>query len=90
METVKVSSKGQIVIPKSMRDSHQIRTGTRLVMTSVGSELRLSPMGADRVVSLEAVAGMLRRSGARKLSDKQARKRILASLRAADEASKAR
>jgi AbrB family looped-hinge helix DNA binding protein len=90
METVKVSSKGQIVIPKSMRDTHQIRTGTRFIVTSVGDELRLNPIAAGKPVRLDAVAGMLRHVPARKLTDQQVKQQVLAKLRDDDQLTKSR
>ena len=90
METVKVSSKGQIVIPKSLRDAHRIHTGDSFVVTAVGDELRLKPAPATGQSSLKVVAGMLHRPGARKLSDKQLRQRIASRLLVADKAGKSR
>lgn len=43
METVKVSSKGQIVIPKEMREAQGITAGTQFVVSAVGDEIRLRP-----------------------------------------------
>lgn len=65
METVKVSSKGQVVIPKSLRESHHIDAGTELIITAVGEELRLKPVKAGRQATLKQVAGVLRRKGIR-------------------------
>lgn len=38
METVKVSSKGQIVIPKAVRDAKHITAGTELAVSVVGEQ----------------------------------------------------
>jgi len=65
METVKVSSKGQVVIPKSLRESHHIDAGTELIITAVGGELRLKPVKASRQATLKQVAGVLRQKGLR-------------------------
>jgi AbrB family looped-hinge helix DNA binding protein len=88
METVKVSSKGQIAIPKSLRDSCQIRTGDILIVSSVGGELRLRPAIAPRHSTLESVAGMLRRPGRRKLLDSEVEQSIGDQLLADDMATK--
>ena len=88
METVKVSSKGQIVIPKSLRDSHSIHAGDSFIVTAVGDELRLKPVPAAGQASLKSVAGMLHRPGAKKLSDKQLQLGIAARLRGEDKASR--
>ena len=90
METVKVSSKGQVVIPKSLRDSHRIHTGDSFIISAVGDELHLKPAPAARQSSLKSVAGMLHRPGTRKLSDKQLEQRISRRLRIDDKASKSR
>ena len=90
METVKISSKGQVVIPKSLRDSHHIRTGDSFVVTSIGDELRFKPTVADGQSSLKSVAGMLHRPATKKFSDKQLDQRIASHLRDEDKASKSR
>jgi len=43
METVALSSKGQFVLPKSIRDLHHWDTGTRFVVIDRGSEVVLKP-----------------------------------------------
>lgn len=39
-----VSSKGQVVLPKAMRDSLQIEAGTRLMVISDGTSIILKPI----------------------------------------------
>lgn len=41
METVRVSSKGQIVIPKSLRAAFHIETGSELAIFAEGDEIHL-------------------------------------------------
>lgn len=41
METVRVSSKGQIVIPKSLRTALHIETGSELSIFAAGGEIHL-------------------------------------------------
>ena len=43
MSSVSVSSKGQVVIPSDVRQRLGIRSGTRLLLTEIGGELRLRP-----------------------------------------------
>ena len=43
METVALSSKGQFVLPKSIRDLHHWDAGTRFVVIDRGSEVVLKP-----------------------------------------------
>ena len=90
METVKVSSKGQIVIPKSLRDANRIHTGDSFVVTVVGDELRLKPAPTVGQTSLKSVAGMLHRPGAKKLSDRQLQQCAWYPLLAAKKASNSR
>lgn len=88
METVKVSSKGQVVIPKSLRESHHIDAGTELIITAVGEELRLKPVKAGRQATLKQVAGVLLRKGSRLPTDKEQAAAIGRMLVEQDEASK--
>ncbi|NBY28429.1 MAG: AbrB/MazE/SpoVT family DNA-binding domain-containing protein, partial [Betaproteobacteria bacterium] len=50
METAILSSKGQLVIPKTVRDDAQIVTGTRMEVRYVDGEIRLRPL-ADRTAT---------------------------------------
>lgn len=44
MQTTLVSSKGQIVIPKEMRDAHCWQAGTRLEVQDTGDGILLRPL----------------------------------------------
>jgi AbrB family looped-hinge helix DNA binding protein len=88
MDIARISSKGQIVIPKSLRDSHRIRTGDRFIVSSVGDELRLRPVSGIDQVSLDSVAGMLHDASRRKLGDADVEARIGARLLEDDNATK--
>lgn len=90
METVKVSSKGQIVIPKSLRTSQRINTGDSFVVTAEGKELRFKPTSAPDSTTLQMVAGILHAPGKKKVSAKQVTKAISARLRKQDAASKSK
>jgi AbrB family looped-hinge helix DNA binding protein len=68
MEQVKVSSKGQIAIPKAIRDALNLAAGTRLTLDVRGKDLvlskepvwrRLQGAGADRDL-MNAFAGFKR------------------------------
>ena len=41
IETIKVSSKGQVVIPESLRNAFKIKAGTKLVIRTKGDKLIL-------------------------------------------------
>lgn len=43
METVALSSKGQFVLPKSIRDTHHWNTGTKFLVIDRGTEVVLKP-----------------------------------------------
>lgn len=43
METVKLSSKGQFILPKAIRDRHHWEVGTEFVIIDRGTELVIKP-----------------------------------------------
>ena len=90
MERVTVSSKGQVVIPKSLRDRHNIRTGDQLLVSAVGDELRFRPAPTISETRLESVAGMLKQGGVARLDDAEVERRIHERLRSEDDATKLR
>lgn len=60
MESTRASSKGQMVIPKPIRDALDIRSGTELSVELVGSEgFKVTVKRADRIQALHRVAGIL-------------------------------
>lgn len=89
METVKVSNEGQILIPKALREICQISPGAELVISMIGSEIRLKP--AQPLVAPTSVAaerGLLAQPGRQPLTDADIRQRIAARLKAQDAAAK--
>lgn len=76
METTKLSSKGQVVIPKSLRSMHRWDTGLEFMVIDTGDGLLLKPRGPFTPTELSEVAGMLKDKVAAR-SDKE----IEASLR---------
>lgn len=90
METVKVSSKGQIVIPKALRESRHIKTGTELTISIVGDELRLAPVPPFRKTSVKSTAGILHRPARKHLSDAETRRAIGRMIEARNKATKDR
>lgn len=67
MVMAKITSKGQITIPKSVRGSLRLTTGDRVAFIVRGDEAVLKPVTA----SIDAVFGMLHRKGAPVLSVEQ-------------------
>ena len=90
MQTVTLSSKGQLVIPKTLRDQVHLSVGDELAVRVIGGEIRLrrlqmqAPVHAD----LETVAGCLAQKGRKKLSETQERQTIAQRLKSRDAASR--
>lgn len=82
METVTLSSKGQLVIPKGVRDDAHISAGSRLEVQFVDGEIRLRPLPDQTESSLDAVAGCLFKPGRKRLSEPQTQAAIRAKLKA--------
>ncbi len=53
METTRLSSKGQIIIPKSLRDSHHWRPGTEFIIEDTATGIILKPRGLFPATKLE-------------------------------------
>lgn len=65
MSTTRLSSKGQIILPKSVRDAHRWVPGTEFAVESVEGGVLLKPLGPFARTRIEDVAGSLRRTGAK-------------------------
>lgn len=60
MDTIRASSKGQIVIPKAIRDALDIRSGTELnVELLPGEGFRVTVRAADHAAQVAKLAGSL-------------------------------
>jgi len=88
MQTVKLSSKGQIVIPKQIRQAQHLAAGTEFLVSCVEGEIRLAPAPAFPKTRVEDGLGMLAKKGRRRLSDEETRGAVGAMLKARDEASR--
>lgn len=82
METITLSSKGQLVIPKAVRQSAQLAPGDVLSVRYVDGEIRLKPVTVVTPTSLAEVAGCLAKPGRRRLSQAQTQAAIRARLEA--------
>jgi AbrB family looped-hinge helix DNA binding protein len=70
METTRLSSKGQIVLPKSIRDQHNWPAGTEFTVQEVEGSIVLRPVKPFIATSLEGVLGCTGYTGpAKSLSD---------------------
>lgn len=83
-----MSSKGQIVIPKSMRDAHHLQPGVEFVILEEGNSLRLVPASNVKQATVDEVGGILHRAGRVPLSDDDMRAALRAKAKANDDASK--
>jgi AbrB family looped-hinge helix DNA binding protein len=68
MSTAKLSSKGQIVLPKSVRDEHGWREGTEFVVESTAHGVLLRPKQAFAATRMDSVFGSLPYRGKAKSS----------------------
>lgn len=53
METVKLSSKGQFILPKAIRDRHHWEAGTEFIIIDRGAELIIKPTKVFSPTELE-------------------------------------
>lgn len=88
METIKLSSKGQIVIPKEIRESRHLAAGTEFIVSFRGDEIRLMPVPVFPRTKVEEAAGALAKPGRKRLSEEETDMEIARLLLEADEASK--
>jgi len=63
VEIIKLSSKGQIVIPKAIRAAYQWEAGQKLELIDTGDGILLRPKKPFPQTSIEAVAGILKYTG---------------------------
>jgi AbrB family looped-hinge helix DNA binding protein len=63
METTRLSSKGQIILPKALRDRHRWAPGTDFTVEDTAGGVLLRPVKTNRVTRLEDVAGCLKNDG---------------------------
>ena len=82
METTTLSSKGQLVIPKAIRDDAQVSAGSVFEVRYLEGEIRLRAVPSASATALEEVAGCLARPGHKRLSDAKTQANIKARLKA--------
>ncbi len=81
MITVTLSSKGQLVIPKGVRDDAQVAAGAQLEVRYLDGEIRLRPIVRAGATALDEVAGCLARGSRKRLSEQPTRSAIKARLK---------
>jgi AbrB family looped-hinge helix DNA binding protein len=73
METTRLSSKGQIILPKTVRDEHHWAPGTDFTVEDTGDGVLLRPLRTRPPTRLQDLAGCLRVKGeARSLEEMDA------------------
>ncbi len=67
MNTTKLSSKGQVIIPKPLRVSHQWKPGQKFIVIDTGDGILLRPEEAPfQETTLDAVVSCLEYEGSKK------------------------
>ncbi len=69
METTRLSSKGQVIIPKPLRTAHHWDAGQELVAIDVGDGVLLKPKSPFVEKTIDEVASCLKYSGKAKSLD---------------------
>ncbi len=88
MENTRVSSKGQMIIPKRVREALGLKKGTELAVELLPEGgFAARPKATDRVAQVRSVAGMLAHRGKR-MSRTRERAAIMAAVLAEDERTK--
>ena len=82
MNLVTLSSKGQLVIPRAVREAAHLSLGDQLAVDYVDGEIRLRPLTSGANHSLEAAAGCLANPRRKKLSAAAEREAIKAKAKA--------
>lgn len=60
VETTRLSSKGQVIIPKAVRTAHRWEAGLDFMVIDTGDGILLKPQAAFVATVLSDVAGMLK------------------------------
>lgn len=63
METTRLSSKGQLIIPKAVRDAHGWREGTEFTVEATRDAIVLRPKRLFPETTIDEVAGCLKYDG---------------------------
>lgn len=81
MDIATLSVKGQIVIPKHLRQTAQLSFGDEFSISYVNGEIRLRPIATKKHAALDQVAGCLSRPNQTVLSDAAIKDTIKARLK---------
>lgn len=73
MNTTRLSEKGQVVIPKRVREAHGWEPGLEFIVEDTGDSVKLKPIRPFKRTTVEEVRGCLQYKGPRKsLKDMEA------------------
>jgi AbrB family looped-hinge helix DNA binding protein len=86
METTTLSSKGQLVIPKQVRQQAKVAAGDAFVVRYRDGEIHLRPVVRTSGTTVDDVAGCLASASRKPMSDAQAEAATKARLKAGDAA----
>lgn len=89
MDTVKMSSKGQLVIPKEVRDEHHLAAGMEFLVQFVGDEIRLKPVPLFPATTVAQGARLLQKPKRRLMSEAETQQAISRLILESDKATKA-
>ena len=62
----KLSTKGQVVLPKSIRASHRWKPGTEFIIEDLDEGILLKPKAGTKAGTWESIIGCVRYAGPRK------------------------
>jgi len=65
-QTTKLSTKGQVVLPKSLRTSHRWKAGTEFIIQDQDEGILLKPKAAAAARTWESIIGCVGYEGPRK------------------------
>lgn len=82
IETVTLSSKGQLVIPMAVRKHAQLSAGAVFAVRYEDGEIHLRPIASIKMTALADVAGCLAKPGRSRMSKAQVDTAIRARLKA--------
>ena len=88
MQTGKLSTKGQFVIPNEIRKRHHLVAGTEFTISFVGDEIRLAPLPIFPDATVEEAAGLLANRGVNKADKENTHARIAKALKVRDAATR--
>lgn len=91
MEKIRLSTKGQLVIPNEIRKANRLLPGTEFTVSLVGREIRLTPLPPFAQSTVMEAAGLLAMRGRKArngVGDKTTRAKIRLSLKTRDKATR--